>query len=228
MSFRVAEKTYPGSIPRPSVSVMSHEETRLLIATTSWGVTEGSQLTQQIIKDFYGTSMIDPEATSPYAKLPDLSESANSLRAAMLLANGTLFQKLNTPTYQSGVETVALALHQRELVWVQAGLPNLFLLRSGTVIPLHFQHDLSSEMNMKYPLPAKLLGTTAQLDIETKSFVIKEGDKIILLSRSKPARTLLAKSYSESESSKLCQMMLDQIVKENEELPFWIAVIDLD
>jgi hypothetical protein len=79
---------------------------------------------------------------------------------------------------------------------------------------------------VNYPLPARLVGVNNQLDLETKSLVIHDEDRLLLLSRSKQPRVLFSKTYSEAEPEQFLQKLLDGIVKEDSDMPFWIALVD--
>ena len=218
------QKTYPGEAHRPSVELEVFEKENVLIASTPWGSRDSSKQATQMIREYYGTAMTDPEATSPFARLPGLSTSANSLRAATFLANETIFQKYNKDNYTSGCELLILTFNNRELSWVQIGQPHLLLLRGGKFIPLQVALDLNLDYLSSSPLPGKLLGVDRQIELETKSFILQKNDLIVLLARSQIPAVFLSSTFNKPQASDLGQKLFELAVKDDPQMPFWISV----
>ena len=222
----VAEKIYPGNVPRPTPLVINDQEAGLLLIATPWGGRAQVEKAMKMLFDYYVLSKTDNEATSPLPRLPGLTPAANSLRIGTLLANENIYEQCNKNEFSQASELLAISKVDRELIWIQAGQPHLFLFRNGNLLPLSISVDLSVDFNSTIPLPGKLLGIDRQVEIETKSINVQPGDRIIVLSRTSVPLSLLTLDLGQTKEDELCSALFNVVVRTDPAQPFWIAVID--
>jgi hypothetical protein len=222
-----SQKTYPGKFPRPTVEMEVHSGQNMIIVTTPWGTREATRHVSELIRDFCAAALSDPEATSPFARLPGLSPTANNLRISALLANESVFRKFNGTRYEAACELLVLAVNNRELSWVQVGQPNLLLVRNGELEPLQVGHDLGFDYACPTPLAGRLMGLDKQLELESRSIITKPGDKLVLLSRSHISRDTYLPDYSGMSAEQIAGIIFDANAKNEPDLPFWVGAVAL-
>jgi hypothetical protein len=220
------ERSFPGDRIRPRPEFNFFSEEGLLLVATPWGPRAGAKNTNKIISDFVITHFRDPDATSPFPRIPALSEIANSIRVGALLANDSLMKTENKDEYRSGVELFAAMKKDREVSWIQIGQPHVVLLRKGrSPLMLSANIDLSMELaesrtEVQDPLPSDCLGLQAIPPLFLNSFRVQDGDKLLLLSYSWPPE----KIYLVPEAKWDIEGFTEVLVKNNGQEPFWIGL----
>lgn len=227
MSFLIEQRMYPSRFPRPSIEVENHDKDGFLIITSPWGTRDASRQVNQTMSEHYGSNLADPEATSPFGKLPGLSPAANSLRVACLMANNLIFEKFNKTLYTTGCEALLMARHQSEITWVQIGQPHLILVRGDALHLLQAGLDMTMDFPNKIPLAGKLLGVERPVELETKSLVVQKQDKFILLNRSTIPQSYFASPFNALDSSQLHRQLFDLAVADDPDQTFWLGVVTL-
>ncbi len=227
MNRRIHQRTYPGQIHTPSVEIESFENENLILATIPWGSRDVSKTASRALRDFMSSTINDLEITSPFTKLPGLSPTANSIRIGTLVANDAIYQKFNKDHYTSACEILCLAFNNDELNWIQVGQPHLLLFRAGQFHTLSFSPDLSFDYELETPLPGRLLGVSNHIELESKSLKLKEGDKVVLISRTTIPETIFSKKFSNLNSGEeILEKLFDFTAKAQTEKAFVIAVIE--
>ncbi len=220
---KIQERSFGGVFFRPRPEIFL-DSSNLLIVATPWGLRKTATEAIQIIADYYLSANDDGELTSPFGKLSCLNTTLNNLRTSVLLANETLYQRVNSHEYRSGLELFVCSLVSKELQWVQVGHPQLFLFRDCTTpVPLgssiDFSLELSSETKLLPPLPRDLIGVDTSANLILNSFRPRKSDKIALLSRS----TVPVSFFN-------CPGNLDSISQvlssDDADLPFWLGLIE--
>ena len=223
------ERSFPSERVRPRPELSFFQNEGLLVVATPWGSRTSAKNTTKIIGDFVITHFRDPDATSPFPRIPSLSDIANSIRVGALLANDNLMKSENKDEYKSGVELFAAMKKDREVSWIQVGQPHVILLRKGrTPLLLSANIDLSMELSdgqqpSPDPLPNDCLGLQATPPLFLNSFRSQEGDKVLLLSYSWPPQTI----YKIPEGNWTMEGFTDALVKTNGQEPFWIGLWSL-
>jgi hypothetical protein len=226
VKFQLIQKTYPGTYPRPSVNIELHEDGKLVIMAIPWGATQASKTATDIIKDYFNSSMADPDSTTPFAKMPSLSQHANGLRISTLLANDAVYQKYNTQDYKAGCEITTIYLHNNEATWIHYGQPHIFLARADNLHLLQGAQDLGFQFDNPYSLPEKQLGVSRTIDVESHSTILKPGDKLVLLARKTIPNAFFSKSFKGESCASLCQNLFDLSIDEKNDTPFWLGILD--
>jgi hypothetical protein len=227
VNFKLIQKHYRGTIPRPNIEVSLRESENLIVLTSSWGMSEGGVVAAETIANYFSLAMTDKEATSPFAKLPSLSHHANSLRIATMLANDSVYDKFNRQEYTSGCELSAINLNNGELNWVQFGQPHLLIARENQLHLIQSAHDLSFQFKSKSALPEKLLGIERQVELQTNSIKLEKKDKLVILVRTTVPRACYAKNFQTQNSESLCQQIYDFSIEEDNDLALWVGILDL-
>jgi hypothetical protein len=225
MDFKFSFRPYSGKQFRPTPEV--HQDEKSLIIATPWGQRDSAKKVIAQILNYLMICNEDREATTPFQRLSCLSTSANNLRIAILLANETLFRGENNEEYKSGVELFAMIRSEGELVWLQIGQPQIFLLRENrSVISLggsmDLAFDLSNEFDLLPSLPNQLLGLDSSLNLTINSFRPQAKDKILLLSHSQVPSEI----YNiESQNLKLDQLS-KTLSERDPQLAFWLGIAE--
>ncbi|MDZ4678777.1 MAG: hypothetical protein SGI74_14870 [Oligoflexia bacterium] len=227
MSKTILQKTYPGQIARPSVEAVYFHNENLAMITTPWGAKDASTQLCQMVQNYYGSTLTDPDATSAYARLPGLSPVANSLRGAILLANEGLFDKFNKTIYTSACEALFIGFNKSEVCWVQVGQPHLLLLRDGKLLTLESAIDLNLDYPNQSPLPSKLLGVERQIEIQTKNLVTQNGDILIMLARTHVPCDFFVENLMNQSGAQVLEILFNIAVAKENDVPFWISTISL-
>lgn len=221
------EQSYNSKWFRPSPEIYLDDGGTLLIVSTAWGSPNGAKKVNQTISDYFLASTADREVTTPFRRLTCLSSLANSLRIATLLANDRIYREDNREEFSTGVELFAAALNGSEFVYVQIGHPNLLVLPPmGSPQPLSVQADLSFDIARDQdavpPLPGQLLGVEETCNFAVQSFQIKQGDKLLLVSRTLFSPLLVQPKSFDVSIDKIGH----SLAKEKPQLPFWLGLIE--
>jgi hypothetical protein len=225
MDFKFSYRPYSGQQFRPTPEV--HQDDKSLVIATPWGQRDSAKKVISQILNYLMVCNEDREATTPFQRLSCLSNFANHLRTATLLANENLYLSENNEEYKSGVELFAMTMSDGELVWLQIGQPQILLVRkSRSTISLGGSMDLAFDMSNEYDLlpslPNQLLGLDSSLNLTINSFRPQAHDKILLLSHSQIP--------SEIYNIKSQDLKLDQLIKtlseRDPQLAFWLGIAE--
>lgn len=228
MQLRFEERPYAGKNFRPRPEIHLDESASLLIVATPWGARQSARTAIERMTDYLAFAREDREATSPFERLSCLSTQANNLRTAALLANEALYREDNKQEYRSGVELFAATVDESELVWLQAGNPQLLLGRPGrTLRPLGAQVDLAFDMSegreLLPPLPSTLLGLDSSINLTLNSFRAQPGDRVVLLSHSYLPESLFAAKESETTLEAISR----NLARIYPDLAFWLGILSV-
>ena len=210
---------------RPTPEVFLDEATSFLLVVTPWGFRPEVKNFQQMITDYYLSASKDMDLTSPYPLLPHLSQPANHLRCAVMLAVEWLHSEVNREEYRCGMELFVATLSGNELLWIKYGSPSfIFCKQDYGLIPI--AHDLAIPVQMalpqKPPLPTNPLGLHSNVDILVQGMKYQTGDKLLLISRQTfepQIFKLTPKQWTIDEVSK--------ILSQDSQEPFWTAFVTL-
>lgn len=229
MGLKFEERPYSGKTFRPRPEIHLDPQTNTLIVATPWGTRSAARKVIDRMTDYLSLARDDKEATSPLQRLSCLSDQANNLRVAALLANEVLYREDNKTEYKSGVELFAASLNDDELVWLQAGNPQILLGRNGrTLLPLGSQIDLAFDMsegsNLLPPLPSQLLGLDSTLNLNINSFRARPGDRVVLLSHSHLPENLFHLRGNDAT----LDGMTKTLATSHPDLAFWLGVLTIE
>ncbi len=173
---------------RPRPSFYFNESEQLVIAYTNWGQKVNQDDVFKTIEGYLLSSLVDDEVTSPFISVPHLGKTANHLRTALLLLNELLYKKYNSSELSVGLEIFVGFKKNDEFVFGHIGQPNILISRKKmNILPVYQNLDLSldlSKENLLPPVPSKLIGINASVDLEIESLKPQDGDKLLLLSYS--------------------------------------------
>ncbi|QLY25881.1 protein phosphatase 2C domain-containing protein [Bdellovibrio sp. KM01] len=222
---KLQERSYSSKIMRPKPQIHVEEDGSLIVVVTAWGQPEhGERALTEVVK-YVSAAKADVEVTSPFEFLTCISDEANYVRTALMIANDALYRGENRKEYASGVEVLALFRRGTQVAWAQVGAPSIFVQRQNQrVQPLSVASDLASELRDGHslpPLPAQLLGLDPTVNIQTGHTHVNEGDKLILLAGTSVATALWGLQSYETDLNLITQSM----VQEEPELPFWLGLI---
>lgn len=228
MNLKLSERPYSGKTFRPRPEIHIDSATGLFIAATPWGPREAARKVISRMNDYLALAREDQEATSPFQRLSCLSDQANALRIASLLANEALYRDENRTEYRAGVELFAGLLSGDEFVWVQSGNPQILLARPGReLLSLGSQVDLSFDLSegreLLPALPSQLVGLDSTLNININSFRARPGDKIVLISHSH----LPTSVFELADSDITLETLSRTLARIHPDHAFWLGVLDL-
>jgi hypothetical protein len=155
-----------------------------------------------------------------------MTDEANYVRTALMIANDTLYRGENKNQYFSGVEILAMFKRGSQLAWAQVGSPSIFIQRENQRLqPLSVSADLSSELRTSAealpPLPSQLLGLDRTCNIQAGHTFVREGDQIVLLAGTSVATSIWTLEPHEGSLNRIT----DRMIQEEPELPFWLGLI---
>lgn len=219
-------RSYGGKIFRPKPYI--HDEEHLLVVASCWGPGDQTQTIVSDVVKYVTAAMSDVEVTSHFEYLTCLSDQANNLRIAMLLANENIFRGENNTEFISGYELTIILKYQNQLSWAQVGGPHLLIRRQGqNLMPLTSQLDVSSEISgatILAPLPHWLLGLDSTCQVHCGDVKIKMVDQLVLTSSNYLSKALFTESAQPNLSLEKVTQML---IQENPDSPFWLGLLPL-
>jgi len=228
MLLRFDERPYSGKVFRPRPEVHFDRESGLLIVATPWGPREAARKVIGRMTEYLALARKDREATSPFQRLSCLSDDANGLRTAIMLANEALYRDDNRTEYRAGVEVFASILNEKELVWAQSGNLQILMSRNGrALLPMGSQVDLSfdfSEGDDLLPaLPSQLLGLDSSLNLTINSFRVQAGDRLALIAHSHLPENIFSAQQDEVSIEGLSR----RLANSQPDQAFWLGLLQL-
>lgn len=220
------ERSYSTKVLRPKPQVHWDEEGGLVVVATSWGQPEHAQRVLEEVVKYVNAAKADVEVTSPFQFLTCLTDEANYVRTAVLIANEALYRGENRNEYFSGVEVLVLFKRGSQLAWAQVGCPSILVQRKNQNLqPLAMGLDLANELRQDTilsPMPAQLLGLDPTCNICCGHTSVASGDQLILLACASVATSLWLKTSEMTDLAEITGKML----REEPESPFWLGLIE--
>ena len=124
---KLQERSYSTKMMRPRPLIHQEDDGSLIVVTTSWGQPEHAQTAQDEIVKYVNAAKSDVEVTSPFEFMTCLTDEANYLRIAFLIANDILYRGENKTGYYAGVESFALLRRGSQIAWAHVGFPSLLI-----------------------------------------------------------------------------------------------------
>jgi hypothetical protein len=199
-----------------------------LIVATPWGSRDAARKVIERMLEYLAFASQDREATSPLPRLSCLSNAANNLRTAAMLANDMLYREDNSDEYRAGVEIFAATLSQNELSWVQVGGPHILLGRGKrSLLPIGSTVDLALDLGLgatNLPaLPAQLLGLDSNVNLTINSFRARPNDSLVLLSHSHVPENLFSWKSNSLDSQKIVRALSQS----DAHTAFWLGLLSI-
>lgn len=228
MKLAFTSQPYAGSDSRPTPEVSLDTSVNTLIVATPWGSRDAARKVIERMLEYLAFASQDREATSPLPRLSCLSNAANNLRTATMLANDMLYREDNSDEYRAGVEIFAATLSQNELSWVQVGGPHILLGRgSRSLLPIGSTVDLALDLGLgssKLPaLPAQLLGLDSNVNLTINSFRARPQDSLVLLSHSHIPETMFSLKSNALEP----QNIVRTLSHNDAHTAFWLGLLSI-
>lgn len=231
MKFVFSSRPFAGRDPRPTPEVAIDTTVNTLIVAVPWGSRDSARKVIDRMLEYLSFASQDREATSPLPRLSCLSDSANNLRTAAMLANDMLYREDNGDEYRAGVELFAATLAQNELSWVQVGGPHLLLGRGNeSLLPIGSSVDLAldlgfdNERNQLSALPAQLLGLDSNVNLTINSFRARPGDKVVMISHSRTPEAL----YSWKSNAIDAEKVVRTLSQNDANTAFWLGLLAIE
>jgi hypothetical protein len=223
---KIQEQAYGGQLFRPTPDVFCEDSGSLCLIATPWGQRASAKKVIEIVVDFFLSAHSDRESTSPFEKDLNLSPTANNLKAAVQLANETVFQELNLDEYKSGCELFVGAKIDEEFSFIQVGQPQVYLARPGLPLlamasGLELSTMMSPEGQQLPPLPRQILGIEKTSNLHIQTYSIRPTDSIVLLSRSLCPPRFLSHDGGNCNLEELANSLITQ----DEMMPFWLGLL---
>lgn len=225
----LVSRSYSGNLFRPKPEIYCERDGMLCIVATPWGPRGAARKVVQIVQDFFLSSKMDQEVTSPFQTLTCISPLANSLRVAIMLANDSLYREENRGEFTAGVEVFACARSQHEVVWTHIGQPHVLLDRKNLpIMTLSSSPDAAFDFSIGQqwlsPLPCVLLGTDAACSFHVHSFRPQKEDRLLLASRS----LLPAQLQNIQRERRDIETLTKELSYHDTQMPFWLGQLRLD
>jgi len=225
---RFEHRSYSGNLVRPTPEIYLDDDATFGAIVTPWGPRQSAKKVMDTVRDFVMSARQDGEVTSPFQHLSCLSGMANTLRAAVMLANDLVYREENKSEHISGVELLVFSRIEKELSFAHVGQPNLYLARPQRPwVTVSSQLDLPGEFSQQAttlsPLPHNLIGLHSTTNMNVASIQLQPSDRLVLLSRSVGPEFLLNVSFEQSDVAKISQHL--SVHEPN--LPFWVGVLEV-
>ena len=217
------ERHYSSHLIRPRPLVYIDPSEGFVLVMTAWGATETTQRALEHVKQYLQAVRQDNELTTPFQNILSLSDAANDLRVAALMANDLVFRNLNQDRYDAVFEICFLNIRNRRVAWSQMGCPHLFIRKKNQKPqPISCFPESRSELS-GFPIPVCFLGSEPTIAPRCGDFYLSHGDEIILLSSS----TIPEAIWKISEESSL-EEWTDKIAMADGAQPFWLGRLQID
>ena len=227
---KLESSSYGGEVFRPQPEIWVDDRANFIAVVTAWGKKSIATKAIEFLKEFLigtGSENLDEEVTSAFEVLEELSPVGNQLRRAVLTLNENLFCEENQHEYKAGLELFLATVWGEELTWVQYGQPSLYLVRDKKpLVSLGSESDLSLEHSLSYtlpPLPKHLLGMSFFTAVQVKTIRLQKRDRLLLLSRSADP---IPFEYKE-EKEKTMSSLREFLSKDDERMPFWLGLFEI-
>lgn len=231
------ERSYGGKLFRPRPEIHTSENSSLFIIATPWGDPQVATDFISTVTTQFRTSTDDIDQKLATIHIEGLNFNETLLRKSIFKAHDEILEKYNDQVLTAAVEAICFLKSGPNLTWFKVGAPFFCLVRDKNVLPFNhpvdFSFDYSCNTNTDAspshengftahplaPLPKALIGTQEQVQLESGSLRLAEGDQFLFVSRS-----YIPVSFFQSVTKSLS---LDNatlaLAKDQEELPFWIA-----
>lgn len=225
---KITERSYSTKVFRPRPDIYVEPDGTLIVVTTSWGNQEHAARLNEDIAKYVQAAKADVEVTSPFEFLTSLTNQANYLRIAALIANEAFYRGDNKADYQAGLETLVILKTESQIAYAQVGAPHLLIQKSDRLMsPISVNYDSSVEMSgddgsLLPPLPQTLIGVEASLNLRVGDFRTDESDRLILYAGGVWPESIWNSSYTAD-----LQQLTQKIVQKNPDAPFWLGIVDL-
>lgn len=225
---RIVERSYSTKSFRPRPEVYLEPDGSFIVVTTSWGNPEHATRLNDDVAKYIQAAKADIEVTSPFEFLTSLTNQANYLRIATLIANEAIYRGDNKSEYHAGLETLLLLRTDSQMAFAQVGAPHLLIQKSDRMMtPIAVNFDAGLEMSgddgvILPPLPQVLVGVDSSLNIRVGDFRVEDRDRLILYSGG-----VWPESIWNSPQATDLQQMTQKLVQKNPDAPFWLGIVSL-
>ncbi len=220
---RLTERSFNTKLMRPKPMIYQDEGGDFILIMTPWGSAEDCQKVMDYVVQFLLTAKQDAELTTPFQNILNLSDEANDLRVATLMANDYVFRNTNQGGYNLIVETLFLSQHQNHVAWCQMGCPHLIVKKNqGLAQPISLFPEFNSDL-LNFPLPQQFVGSEPTIAPRCGDLYLDKQDEIILLSSS-----VVPQELWNLDSSNGLEDWTQQMVQKDGSQPFWLGRLELD
>ena len=225
-------RSFAGKSFRPQPELLLNDDLHLFAIVTPWGPRSHTQNILDFLAQNCETLSSDEEVTTIYPKLKSLSPEENMLRALALSCGEHIFKEQNEgKEYIFGYEMVCgLFIGDSaggKVLFVQIGHPYIYLDRPGVSLqPIGHALDLSGGFSRLPerlpPLPSRLLGIHEDAHFSVFSLPVKEGDRLVFISRAFVPGTLLEMP----QEKRNLQGFSLALAEDDESMAFWLGLLD--
>lgn len=225
---KIVERSYSTKSFRPRPEIYVEPDGSFVVITTSWGNPEHAARLNDDVAKYIQAAKADVEVTSPFEFLTSLTNQANYLRIATLIANESFYRGENKSEYQEGLETLLLLRTGSQMAYAQVGAPHLLIQKSDRMMsPISVNFDAGLEMSgedgtILPPLPQALVGADASLNIRVGDFRVEDSDRLILYAGGVWPESIWNSSYAAD-----LQQLTQKLVQKNPDAPFWLGIVSL-
>lgn len=214
---KLTQRSYTnGKVFRPKPVIVERPNSNLLVIATPWGPEHSAEQVCEIFISRF-ESLIVANDIFPYR-----GQVLNRMVAAVQKANLELGRSENERRLTTIVEFSAFHYQQGILNWIHVGSPHIFVRQSEEVHPLAFEPDWATTQPGAPPLLRYGLGVGSELKMHSGTLRLTPQDQLLLLARSAVPSVL----YSPRPHG--IDRLAHRLVRNNAELPFWIATLELD
>ena len=228
MVLNISERSYGGKKFRPNTLLDFEKSNNLLLCITAWGKENIISRVTESIKSYITLANEDSEVTMLYSRKENLHTMGNTLRMAVIMASEKIYNEFNKEEYTCGFEIFAAVQDGPQWIYVSCGQPSLVIKRKNLgIVPLNQSTDLNvltQKSSIQDPLPNALLGLGQHPPIQYGNIRLKKSDQLALISRS-----YLPNSFYKLNNEQFnMEDVALTLAKDNQEVPFWLAFINMD
>ena len=163
---RIETHSHQGLLKMPTTSVHQLLDDQLTIFLRSWGSQDYDQKFIEEVSHFLSTAQADIEVTSPFDFAENLTQLANKVRVAILLAHDYFYKIENKNFFSVGFECLILMRSKNELAWGAVGRFDLYELEGQATGILT---AVGTDRDRQTLLPIELLGVEREIELRCGS-----------------------------------------------------------
>lgn len=226
---KLVERSYSTKMFRPRPEIHLEPDGSLIIVSTSWGNPQHAARMNEDLAKYVQAAKADVEVTSPFEFLTSLTNEANYLRVATLIANESFYRGDNKAEYQAGLEILLLLRTGSQIAYAQVGAPHLLIQKSDHFMaPISVSLDAGLEMmgedgRVLPPLPQALIGVDTNLNIRAGDFRVENSDRLILY-----AGSVWPESVWSAKQNADLHHFTQKLVQKSPDTPFWLGLVSLE
>ncbi len=203
----------------PPITVKGKDEKLILLATPYGNPDHITEGLNKFILEFENL-MLDPDTTSPFAKLTCYDSISNNIHVCTQYLNDYLYSSYNKDKINVGCDFICIYKTKHSIYVVQIGWPLLLLYNNKKLLPISSEYSFTPLEPEHAPfLPTNLLGLESSVSFKVQQMnTSKDSELLILKSNEAPDSLISLYPNSIEDIAKV-------FAKESPEQGFWLGKV---